>query len=200
MCDRHALSRGQAMWLGLCCSLSSALVTYFCDPQQGRRRRSMLRDRWTARTRRMGRGMRAMWRGAAADAYGASHRLVHWVPRDTDVADDETLRQRVESQLFRDRHVPKGQLNITAEHGTIILRGELETIDDITHLEERVRHMHGVRRVHNLLHPQGTPAPNKERSRLAHRPSPEVAVARRHKNGQTVTRTVTHVTLRVTVA
>src|SRR4051794_37100262 len=95
MCDRHALNRRQAMWLGMCCGVSSALVTYFCDTQQGRRRRSMLRDQWTARTRRIGRGMRAIWRGAAADAYGASHRLVHWVPRESDVADDETLRQRV---------------------------------------------------------------------------------------------------------
>jgi len=167
MCDRHALSRTQAVWLGICCSLSGALLTYFCDPRQGRRRRSMLRDMGMARTRRLGRAMRQLWRGAAADAYGASHRIVHLVPRETDITDDETLCQRVESQLFRDRHIPKGRINITAEHGTIILRGELESIDDITHLEERVMRMHGVRGIQNLLHPQGTPAPNKERSRIA---------------------------------
>jgi hypothetical protein len=167
MCDRHALSRTKAVWLGICCGLSGALLTYFCDPRQGRRRRSMLRDVGMARMRRLGRGMRQLWRSTAADAYGASHRIVHLVPRETETPDDETLCQRVESQLFRDRHIPKGRINITAEHGTIILRGELESIDDIMHLEERVKRMHGVRGVQNLLHPQGTPAPNKERSRMA---------------------------------
>jgi hypothetical protein len=111
-----------------------------------------------------------MWRGAAADAYGVSHRIVHLVPRETDMTDDETLRMRVESQLFRDRHIPRASMNINAEHGTIILRGELDSIDDIARLEDRVRHVHGVRGVQNLLHPRGTPAPNKERSRLASHP------------------------------
>jgi hypothetical protein len=147
--------------------MASALLMYFYDPRLGRGRRAMLRDKWSSRTRRLGRGMRALWRGAAADAYAASRRFVHLVPREIEFADDETLRQRVESELFRDRDIPRGRLNITAEHGTIILRGELEAIDDIAHLEDVVRRMPGVRGVQNLLHPQGTPAPNKERSRMA---------------------------------
>jgi len=89
------------------------------------------------------------------------------VPRGTELADDETLLQRVEAQLFRDRHVPKGELNITVEHGTIILRGELSSVAEITALDERVRRIPGVRDVENLLHPHGTPAPNKERSLMA---------------------------------
>jgi BON domain-containing protein len=148
-------------------SLCSASLMYLLDPERGRRRRKMARDRLLARFRRMWRAGAAAWRGAAADAYGASHRMVHLVPQETDVADDETLRQRVESQLFRDRDVPKGELNITAEHGMIILRGELDSPAEIVALEKRVARMPGVRGVHNLLHPHGTPAPNKERSRLA---------------------------------
>jgi hypothetical protein len=134
------------------------------DPERGRRRRHMLRDRLMARFRRVGRGINALWRGAAAETYGVSHRIVHLVPRHTEIPDDETLRQRVESQLFRDRHVPKGNLNITAEHGMVILRGELDSPLEITQLEERVRRMVGVRGVQNLMHPHGTPAPNKQRS------------------------------------
>lgn len=164
MCDRHALSRTQAIWLAITCSLGSALLTYMCDPRQGRRRRSMIRDMGLARTRRAIRSMTQVWRGTAADMYGVSHRIVHLVPKETDIADDETLRQRVESQLFRDRHVPKGDINISAEHGTLILRGELDSMEDISRIEERVRHIPGVRSVQNLLHPHGTPAPNKERS------------------------------------
>ena len=81
-------------------------------------------------------------------------------------ADDETLCQRVESQLFRDRHIPKGNLNINCEHGMVILRGELDTPMEIARLEERVRRIPGVRGVQNLLHPHGTPAPNKARSQM----------------------------------
>jgi hypothetical protein len=142
-------------------------MTMLWDPRQGRRRRAMMRDQGMARMRRLGRGLNSMWRGAAADAYGVSHRIVHLVPRETDIADDETLRQRVESQLFRDRHIPKGNLVISAEHGTLILRGELDSAADISHIEDRVRRIPGVRAVQNLLHPRGTPAPNKERSRTA---------------------------------
>jgi hypothetical protein len=166
-CDRHAISRGQAIMLGACCSMASVLLTMVWDPRQGRRRRAMLRDQGLARIRRLGRAMTATWRRGAADAYGMSHRMVHLVPRETDVTDDETLRQRVESQLFRDRHIPKGEVNISAEHGTIILRGALDSPSDISRLEDRVRHIAGVRAVQNLLHPHGTPAPNKERSRMA---------------------------------
>jgi osmotically-inducible protein OsmY len=48
----------------------------------------------------------------------------------------------------------------------VILRGELDSPNDIIQLEERVRRIHGVRGVQNLLHTRGTPAPNKARSQL----------------------------------
>jgi hypothetical protein len=148
-------------------ALGGAALMYLFDPERGRRRRNTTRDRMLARLRRTWRAAGGGWRGAAAEAYGASQRMIHLVPRETDVPHDETLRQRVESQLFRDRHVPKGELNVTAEHGMIILRGELDSPAEIVSLEKRVARVPGVRGVHNLLHPHGTPAPNKERSRLA---------------------------------
>ena len=86
------------------------------------------------------------------------------------MTDDETLRQRVESQLFRDRHIPKGDLNINCEHGMVILRGELDSQLEIAQLQERVGRMTGVRGVQNLLHTRGTPAPNKQRSWAASNP------------------------------
>jgi hypothetical protein len=157
------------MCIGSC--VASAMMMYFFDHDRGRRRRNMLRDRFTARLRRLSRAMGGVWREAAAETYGVSHRIVHLVPRATEVADDETLTQRVESQLFRDRHIPKGNLNITCEHGTVILRGELDSSADIARIEERVQRVPGVRGIQNLLHPQGTPAPNKERSRRTVAPS-----------------------------
>jgi osmotically-inducible protein OsmY len=157
----------RAIWMCLSSSVFGALVMYFFDRERGRRRRHMLRDRLMARVRRIGRSIGHVWRGAAAGTSGVSHRIVHLVPKATDVADDETLRQRVESQLFRDRHVPKGDMNINCEHGTVILRGEVDSFSESADLEERVRRIPGVRGVQNLLHPHGTPAPNKARSRAA---------------------------------
>ena len=163
-CDQHAVRRGRAVWMCVASSLATGMLMYFLDPERGRRRRNQTRDRMLARMRRVGRWCMAILRGAASETYGVSHRIVHLVPRETEIADDETLRQRVESQLFRDRHIPKGNLNISAEHGMIILRGELDSPIEIAQLEERVRHIAGVRGVQNLLHPHGTPAPNKQRS------------------------------------
>lgn len=165
--DPHAVSRGRAGWIGVTGFLAGGVLTYFLDVERGRRRRNMFRDRLMARTRRLGRAISGMWRTAAAETYGVSHRIVHLVPRETDVPDDETLCQRVESQLYRDRHIPKGNLNINCEHGMVILRGMLDSPNDITQLEERVRRIHGVRGVQNLLHTRGTPAPNKARSQMA---------------------------------
>ena len=146
-------------------SLVSAFATYLLDRERGRRRRAILRDRVMSRTRRIGREMGRRVRGAAAETYGISHRIVHLVPRETDVPDDETLLQRVESQLFRDRHIPKGEMNISCEHGMVVLRGEVDSANERARIEDRVRRVPSVRGVQNLLHPHGTPAPNKARAR-----------------------------------
>ena len=164
--DRRQEGR-RTLGLGLAAGLGGAMLMYFFDPERGRRRRNMFRDRAFARMRRLTRGMTRVWRGAAAETYGVSHKIVHLVPKATEVPDDETLCQKVESQLFRDRQIPKGDLNISCEHGMVILRGQLDSIGDIARIEDRVRRVAGVRGVQNLLHPTGTPAPNKERSRIA---------------------------------
>jgi hyperosmotically inducible periplasmic protein len=145
-------------------SLMTGTLMYFLDPERGKRRRHVARDRMFARVRRLARATRGMARGAAAETHGVSHRIIHLVPRPTEIPDDETLRQRVESQLFRDRHIPKGDLNISCEHGMVILRGELDSPLEIEELQQRVARMPGVRGVQSLLHTHGTPAPNKQRS------------------------------------
>jgi osmotically-inducible protein OsmY len=148
-------------------TVAGSLLMYVFDIERGRRRRNMLRDRWMGRMRRLSRSIMGAWRGAAAETYGVSHRIVHLASKTTEAPDDETLCQRVESQLFRDRHVPKGRMNINCEHGTVILRGELDSPMEIARLEERVRRIPGVRGVQSLLHTRGTPAPNKVRSQMA---------------------------------
>ena len=53
---------------------------------------------------------------------------------------------------FRDRDVPKGKINVNAENGVVFLRGEVASPELVETLETRVRKVHGVRDVTNLLH------------------------------------------------
>ena len=73
--------------------------------------------------------------------------------------DDQTLKAKVESELFRDEHEVKGSININAQQGVVQLRGELPSEDLIQTLVERTRKIHGVKDVENLLHTPDTPAP-----------------------------------------
>jgi len=75
--------------------------------------------------------------------------------------DDRTLVDRVESEIFRDRKQVKGKVNINAEEGVVVLRGELESQDLIDDLVKAVHEVDGVRNVENLLHTPGAEAPAK---------------------------------------
>ncbi|MCA1669780.1 MAG: BON domain-containing protein [Thermomicrobia bacterium] len=75
--------------------------------------------------------------------------------------DDDTLTQRVESEIYRDQTLPKGPVTIHARDGVVILRGALEQHEQMRALEAAVRRVPGVRDVENLLHLSDTAAPNK---------------------------------------
>ena len=71
---------------------------------------------------------------------------------------DTTLAHKVETEIFRDADVPKGQINVNAEDGVVILRGEVERSELIKDLEEKTRSVRGVKGVENLLHLPGVEA------------------------------------------
>jgi osmotically-inducible protein OsmY len=70
-----------------------------------------------------------------------------------------TLARKVETEIFRDPEVPKGQIDVNAEGGVVILRGEVERPELIKDLEEKTRSVQGVKDVENLLHTPDTEAP-----------------------------------------
>lgn len=140
---------------------TGAALMYWLDPNQGRRRRALARDRVAATARRGGRRVARLWRRTTANAYGLTQKMTHHEGEDTLVANDATLAQRVQSELFRDPAVPKGRLNINAEEGIVVLRGEVARPDQIEALEAKVRRIPGVRDVENFLHLPHTPSPNK---------------------------------------
>lgn len=78
---------------------------------------------------------------------------------------DPALAQKVESELFRDDDIPKGNLSVNAEYGVIYLRGEVPSREVMEELTVRARRIDGVRAVENLTHLPGEPAPTKDESR-----------------------------------
>ena len=73
--------------------------------------------------------------------------------------DDATLKDKVESELFRDEHEVKGAININAQEGVVQLRGEVPSQDLIDVLVQKTEKIQGVREVESLLHTPGTEAP-----------------------------------------
>jgi osmotically-inducible protein OsmY len=89
---------------------------------------------------------------------GVTHKATHPFP--SAPADDHALADRVRSEaLGRLEHA--GNLNIDVVDRVVTLRGEVADPDEVNEIYDRVRRVPGVANVVNLLHPPGTPAPNK---------------------------------------
>jgi len=71
--------------------------------------------------------------------------------------DDADLAQKVRSEVFEAVQTPRSGINVNAERGVVVLRGQVETAEEIDALEEAVRRVHGVRDVDNRLHLPGVP-------------------------------------------
>ena len=139
-------------WTGI-----AAGLTYFLDPQQGNRRRKMTVQRAGGMFRSlMGRSQSA-GRAVGSQAYGVTQKVANLREEEKDLT-DETLKSKVETELFRDAEAPKGQVDVNVVDGVVYLRGELEEemIDDLVAAARKVS---GVKGVENLLHTPGTPAP-----------------------------------------
>ena len=98
---------------------------------------------------------------AKSQAFGMKQKVKNLKEADKPQPDDATLAHKVETEIFRDAEVPKGQINVNAENGVVVLRGEVEEPELIRDLEEKTRNVQGVQEVENLLHTPGTPVPAK---------------------------------------
>jgi hypothetical protein len=132
-------------------------LKYFFDPQQGRARRAKLQQKLPAFFRKRVRDAERLGRGAAAGAYGVKQKATHLREEPKEFT-DETLAHKVETELFRDADVPKGQINVNAQDGIVQLRGEVPSPDLIEDLVSKASSVQGVKDVENLLHLPGEPA------------------------------------------
>ena len=139
-----------------------AALEYFFDPDAGKRRRSITRDRVLGFFRRTGRKAGRAGQTAKSQAYGITQKAAHLKERPKEQPDDATLARKVETELFRGADVPKGDINVNAEDGVVFLRGQVEDESLIEALGSSAQKIQGVREVENLLHTPGTPAPTKQ--------------------------------------
>jgi osmotically-inducible protein OsmY len=138
-----------------------ALIAYFFDPQNGRRRRAMARDRIPAFFRSTAQKAENAGSAASAQAEAVKQKATHLKEEEKPQPDDVTLARKVETEIFREADIPKGRINVNAENGKVVLRGEVEQPELIKDLEKRTKKVQGVQEVENLLHVQGTPAPTR---------------------------------------
>lgn len=146
-----------ALAIGIIAGATGALAAFLMDPQRGRARRAQLADQGAASVRHAAREAERAVRVVASTAEGKLEALTQGGSR---VAsnDDVTLRDRAESILFRDPKVPKGSINISAERGTIVLRGEVPNARMRSKLVREAEKVEGAWGVTNLLHLPGEPA------------------------------------------
>lgn len=136
-------------------SVGGAIVAFLTDPARGRSRRARLVDQGGAIIRRTGRRAERALRGAGVTASGAMAAISHARPSGTGAIDDVTLRDRAETELFRDPSVPKGTINVNAERGILVLRGEVPSTELRDRLATEAERIDGVWSVHNLLRVKG---------------------------------------------
>ena len=110
-----------------------AALAYFFDPNNGKRRRKATVKRLAGLARRRREGVQG--------------------PQD-----DVTLARKVESEIFRDADVPKGAVDVNAEHGKVVLRGEVDSTELIEERVGKARRVQGVEEVESLLHTPGQQA------------------------------------------
>jgi hypothetical protein len=158
----------------LAAGVLGAALAYYFDPDRGRGRRTKARDQLTAAFRRFGKRGGRLARRAESEAHGAWQRATHPAP-ESPPTDDETLKQKVETELFGKPDVEKGKIVLNVEDGVVVLRGEVASPEQMTELSQLAMGVPGVAGVQNLLHLPKEPSPNKAAAREASAKATETA-------------------------
>jgi osmotically-inducible protein OsmY len=138
---------------------AGAAAVWFLDPNEGARRRNVVRDKALMYARQTGVEAQRKASYAAGQAKGAAYQAAPTGGKEPEELNDPALARKVETEIFRDADAPKGAVSVNVEDGVVYLRGEVADEDEIRTLAEEAAKVDGVRGVENLLHTPGTPAP-----------------------------------------
>jgi gas vesicle protein len=143
-------------WLGVAAlgAIAGFLAAYLFDPDRGRGRRARYGDQLAAGVRRGADRLGRESRLAAGRLVGVAEDLKHSGDGQP-MPNDAALTEKLESELFRNPAIPKGKININAENGVVVLRGEVDSKRQYLDLERQARRVPGVIEVQNLLNVAG---------------------------------------------
>lgn len=128
---------------------AGAALMYYLDPQSGRRRRALVRERGLAAGHDTGRMLAGKSRFASDRARGALARARSVL--EEAVPPDDVLRDRVRSRLGHMIDAP-AQVDVDVQQGYVVLRGHA-SIEEIEDLTTRLSAMRGVVGVDNRIVP-----------------------------------------------
>lgn len=142
-------------------ALAGCAAGLLFDPRSGTRRRAVVRDKLGKYGRQTARTVRGRVRASAGPIQGAMHEVARHAPGyapESPPDMDMYIKQRVESALGHESHLPLHAVNFDAAGGVVRVRG---TVPDAICAEEivaRTAEVDGVRAVLSLMHtPDGTP-------------------------------------------
>ena len=138
-----------------------AAVSYFLDGDSGARRRSVAQDKAGKYARRGGGTVQGVAQSAGAQARAVAARAQHVATGGGSAPDDDnTLKNKVQTEIFRPADAPKGSVNVLVVDGIVELRGQVTHAAQSETLEKAAHKVTGVRDVRNLLHLPGETPPN----------------------------------------
>jgi osmotically-inducible protein OsmY len=137
-----------------------AAAAYFLDNQSGTRRRKLVTDKAGRFTRQGASSVQGVAQATGAQAQGvAAKAKAVATGGDSAPGDDNTLKAKVETEIFRDADAPKGSVVVTVVNGIVELRGETDE-QWSERLESEAVKVSGVQGVRNLMHRPGETPPN----------------------------------------
>jgi hypothetical protein len=140
--------------VGIAAAAVGAFAAWALDPRLGRGRRAVAADRFAGGARRVARWSARRGRWLASTLAGLGERARH-AAEPTVPLDEVALAHKVESILFRDPAIDKGDININAEGDVVFLRGIVADEAQARDIRARVERIEGVRDVVNLLRVRG---------------------------------------------
>jgi osmotically-inducible protein OsmY len=136
-----------------------AAAAWFLDPNDGTRRRNVVRDKSMKYARKGKDEVAGKATYAGTTIKGKATAAAPGTGREPaeERLGDPGLQAKIESEAFREADIPKGQVSVNVENGIAYLRGAT-----ISRLYQATCNVEGVRSVENLLHIPGEPAPTKD--------------------------------------
>ncbi len=130
---------------------AGAALMYFTDPNRGKRRRAVVRDRVSAGFRDAARELEKAKRDLRNRSQGLASAVRHF--GSDEHADDSVIEERVRSAMGRVMRHPHG-IQVSVEEGRVTLEGQVNA-QYLAELLHRVQSVAGVRDVVNRLNTRG---------------------------------------------